>query len=160
MPASADGIDLEDILVNERVVAHFQPWVSLKKRSIVGFEGLCRGMRANSKELISPMILLAMAEEMDLVRPLDSLFRKKVLERFHSPIAKENPDLVLSINFDTSVLDRDEKSLDDFIATVKRLQAEALAHRHRDSGKQERQSCPLEAVHREPAQAGCPDRPG
>jgi EAL domain-containing protein (putative c-di-GMP-specific phosphodiesterase class I) len=118
MAPAADSIDLEEILEKERVVAHFQPWVSLKKRSIVGFEGLCRGTKEGSKELISPLALLKRAEQSNLLIPLDRLFRKKVLEGFASA-ARENPDLVLSINFDTSVLNDDENALDDFITTVK-----------------------------------------
>src|ERR1700679_177149 len=118
MAPAADSIDLEEILEKEMVVAHFQPWVSLKKRSIVGFEGLCRGTKEGSKELISPLALLKLAEESNLLIPLDRLFRKKVLKGF-AAAAKENPELVLSINFDTSVLNDDENALDDFISTVK-----------------------------------------
>jgi EAL domain-containing protein (putative c-di-GMP-specific phosphodiesterase class I) len=119
-PPPAEAIDLQEILEKERVVAHFQPWVSLKRKSIVGFEGLCRGTKENSKDLISPLTLLKLAEQQNLLIPLDRLFRKKVLEGFASA-AKANPELVLSINFDTSVLNDDEKALDDFFATVQSL---------------------------------------
>lgn len=116
-PFPIEKIDLDEILEKERVVAHFQPWVSLKRKSIVGFEGLCRGTKENSQDLISPLTLLKLAEQQNRLLALDRLFRKKVLEGFASA-AKANPELVLSINFDTSVLNDDEKALDDFLSAV------------------------------------------
>jgi EAL domain-containing protein (putative c-di-GMP-specific phosphodiesterase class I)/ActR/RegA family two-component response regulator len=117
-PVWAEDIDVADILENERVESRFQPWVSLKKRSIVGFEGLCRGVRKDTLNLISPVPLLELSKRRNLLKPMDRLFRKKVLEGF-APAARRNPDLVLSVNFDTSVLNEDEKALDDFIAAVR-----------------------------------------
>jgi EAL domain-containing protein (putative c-di-GMP-specific phosphodiesterase class I)/FixJ family two-component response regulator len=117
-PVWTEDIDLADILENERVEARFQPWVSLKKRSIVGFEGLCRGVRKDTHNLISPVPLLELAKRRNLLKPMDRLFRKKVLEGF-APAARQNPELVLSVNFDTSVLNEDEKALDDFITAVR-----------------------------------------
>lgn len=112
-----ESIDLSQILREERVTAHFQPWVSIKKRAVVGFEGLCRGLGDQPGKLISPVTLLLLAVKRHLLNDLDHLFRKKVLECFKEAV-QWNPQLVLSVNFDISVLDEDESSLDDFKALV------------------------------------------
>ena len=113
--------DLLNLLREERVTAHFQPWVSIKKKTIVGFEGLCRGLSERPGKLIPPAILLMLAGKRHLLNDLDHLFRKKVLESFKEAF-QWNPNLVLSVNFDTSVLDENEKGLDDFKAEVEKNQ--------------------------------------
>ena len=49
--------NLKEIIAGEWVEAHFQPIVSLKRRGIVGLEGLIRGLYPKSRDLISPMDL-------------------------------------------------------------------------------------------------------
>lgn len=113
-----EAINLSSLLREERVTAHFQPWVSIKKRAVVGFEGLCRGLGEGPGKLISPATLLVLAGKSRLLNELDHLFRKKVLESFRETLPW-NPQLVLSVNFDISVLDEDENGLDDFKTSVK-----------------------------------------
>lgn len=114
---SSEPLDLLDLLRQEKVTAHFQPWISIKKKAVVGFEGLCRGIGDGPGNLISPTTLLVLASKRRLLNELDHLFRKKVLESFKDA-SQWNPNLILSVNFDTSVLDQDESGLDDFKAVV------------------------------------------
>ena len=111
-------LDLAEIIENEKVEAHFQPWVSLKEKSIVGFEGLCRGVESLTGGLLSPVTLLKLAGRRKLLDSLDRLFHKKVLEGFH-PAAQWDSEMVLSLNFSPSLLNDDETALDNFVSMVR-----------------------------------------
>jgi len=111
-------VDLKEIIANERVKAYFQPWVSLKKQLVLGFEGLCRGIGQGPDNLIPPTTLLNVAENHKLLNALDRAFRKKALDSF-APVARENPELVLSLNFDSSVLNKDKEDFNGFISMVR-----------------------------------------
>lgn len=112
--AASVGVDLESILEHESVESFFQPWVSLRKQSIVGFEGLCRGVADATGRLISPSLLLTLAARGHRMDALDGLFRKKVMEGFREA-AHRDPDLVLSVNYDPSLLDDVKNGFDDFL---------------------------------------------
>jgi EAL domain-containing protein (putative c-di-GMP-specific phosphodiesterase class I) len=95
--------NLREIIDGERVEAHFQPIVSLKRRSIVGLEGLTRGLQPGSSNLISPMDLFHQAAIQGLQLELDRLCRKKIMDDFRK-IHASSPDLILSVNLDASIL--------------------------------------------------------
>jgi EAL domain-containing protein (putative c-di-GMP-specific phosphodiesterase class I) len=97
--------NLREIIQNEWVEAHFQPIVSLKRRCIVGLEGLIRGLYPGSRNLISPIELFRQAALQGLDLELDKLCRKKVMDDFRL-IHSHFPDLVLSVNLDASVLEQ------------------------------------------------------
>jgi EAL domain-containing protein (putative c-di-GMP-specific phosphodiesterase class I)/DNA-binding NarL/FixJ family response regulator len=115
--ADDEEVNLAEILEKERVAVHFQPWVSLKENSIVGFEGLCRGVESLSGGLISPVTLLRQAGHRKLLNSLDRLFHRKVMESF-KPALLRNPELILSLNFATAVLNDNQNSFKDFIDSV------------------------------------------
>src|SRR5580658_3730332 len=97
--------NLREIIDGERVEAHFQPIVSLKRRSIVGLEGLTRGLQPGSPSLISPMDLFHQAAIQGLQLELDRLCRKKIMDDFRK-IHAASPELILSVNLDASILDQ------------------------------------------------------
>ena len=97
--------DVNEIIDGEFIEAYFQPIVSVKSNSIVGYEGLARGIHPRTNGLISPMDLFAEAAEKNLTLPLDRLCRKMVLEYFQGIHAK-HPERLLSLNFEASVLDQ------------------------------------------------------
>jgi EAL domain-containing protein (putative c-di-GMP-specific phosphodiesterase class I) len=99
------SFDLNEIIEGEFIEAYFQPIVSVKNNSIVGYEGLARGIHPRTNGLISPMDLFAEAAEKNLTLPLDRLCRKMVLEYFQGIHAK-HPERLLSLNFEASVLDQ------------------------------------------------------
>src|SRR5271155_4760521 len=100
-----NAFDLRKILSGESLEAHFQPLVSLRKKTISGYEGLIRGIHPDSGESISPLDLFYQASQLGLTLELDRLCRKKVLETF-GPLAAQKPDRFLSLNFEPSVIDQ------------------------------------------------------
>lgn len=101
---SGPAFDLQQILAGESLEAHFQPIVSMRKKEVVGYEGLTRGIRPDNRELIDPRDLFDEAGPKGMVVDLDRLCRKKVLENFREIGAK--PDRLLSLNFEASIIDQ------------------------------------------------------
>lgn len=97
--------NLRDLLDGEFVVAHYQPIVSIGGKSIVGYESLTRGIHPISREMLAPGILFAAAYREGLPLELDRVCRKKALEYFRG-IQAERPECFLSMNFESSVIDR------------------------------------------------------
>lgn len=97
--------NLREIIEGEWVEAHFQPIVSLKRRSIIGLEGLIRGLYPGTRNLISPLELFHQAAVQDMEVELDRLCRRKVMDDFRS-IHAASPDLILSLNLDASIFEQ------------------------------------------------------
>lgn len=97
--------NLREIIDGEWVEAHFQPIVSLKRRCILGLEGLIRGIYPGSRTLISPIDLFHQAAVQNMELELDKLCRKKIMDDFRH-IHAHSPDLILSINLDASLLEQ------------------------------------------------------
>jgi EAL domain-containing protein (putative c-di-GMP-specific phosphodiesterase class I) len=104
--ADYNDIDLKVLLDRELVEVHFQPIFSIREKKMIGFEGLSRGIHPISGKLIPPLPLLKLAKEADLTLELDRLFRKKILETFKFSCPPPH-DLILSLNFETSVIDEE-----------------------------------------------------
>src|SRR5258708_17347742 len=97
--------DLQEIFAGEFVVAHYQPIVSIRKKSIIGYEGLTRGIHPVDRGSITPYDLFPQAAETGSTLELDRLCRKKIMEYFRG-IAVDRPDCLLSLNFEASVIDQ------------------------------------------------------
>lgn len=106
MNARDRNIDLATIIENELVETHFQPLVSIKKKSIVGFEALIRGKNPDHPALIPPDIIFQEAAREGLTVQLDRLCRKKAIENF-SPLYRRDEKFILSINIDPAILTED-----------------------------------------------------
>jgi EAL domain-containing protein (putative c-di-GMP-specific phosphodiesterase class I) len=104
--ADYSDIDLKVLLDRELVEVHFQPIFSIREKKMIGFEGLSRGIHPISGKLIPPLPLLKLAKDADLTLELDRLFRKKILETFKFSCPPPH-DLILSLNFETSVIDEE-----------------------------------------------------
>ncbi len=100
-----NSFNLQQIIDEEFLVAYFQPIISVRKKSIVGYEGLTRGLHPVTGKLISPSELFAEAGPQGMVLELDRLCRKTVLEHFQK-IIKTKPDHILSVNFEASIIDQ------------------------------------------------------
>ncbi len=96
------AFNLREIIDGGWVEPHFQPIVSLNRRSIVGLEGLSRGLHPGTQNLIPPTELFHQAMIQGLELELDQLCRKKVMEDFRL-VRAENPEFLLSLNLDTSI---------------------------------------------------------
>lgn len=108
MPYVTDFSDLNinQILEQELVEVHFQPLFSIREKKIIGFEGLSRGIHPPSGKLIPPLPLLKLAKDAGLTLELDRLFRKKIMESFQK-FCPQPHDLILSLNFETSIIDKE-----------------------------------------------------
>lgn len=96
--------DLETIIRKKSLHTHFQPIVSIKKKKIIGFEALSRGIDPESGQEIPPFFLFSVAQKCDKIVELDRACREKALEAFGN-LHHKNPDLLLFLNFDTSMVD-------------------------------------------------------
>lgn len=97
--------DLEKIIKQKSLVTFFQPIVSIKKKKIIGFEALSRGINPDTGNEISPFHLFSRAEQFDKTVEMDRACREKALESFGELHAR-HPDLLLFLNFDTSMVDK------------------------------------------------------
>lgn len=100
-----EDFNIRDIINNEGIITHYHPIISIKKKSVVGYEALSRGFCGNRVELIPPGILFKSAADEKLLTNLDRLCRKKALTNFQNIHAK-NKELLLFLNLDTSVMNR------------------------------------------------------
>jgi len=91
---------IREIVEKSLVLVHFQPLVSIKRKAVIGFEALSRGVDA-AGGLISPAVIFQQAQAEGLVLELDRLCRQAALEAFAPEYARD-PGLVLSINIDPS----------------------------------------------------------
>ncbi len=106
MPSAAsEPFNIDEIIEGGHVVPHFQPVVSMKRRAVVGFEGLSRGVHPRQKSIISPIDLFGEAAAKGVSRDLDRLCRRKILEDFQT-LYQRHPELILSLNLDASAIDK------------------------------------------------------
>lgn len=95
---------LAGLISRESLLTHFQPIVSIKKRSVIGLEALCRGVD-DTGSMVPPNVLFELARTEGLTIALDRLCRKKALENYKK-IYLRNQDLFLFLNMDTSIIDQ------------------------------------------------------
>lgn len=93
-----------DILTDETLEVHFQPIVSLKKKSIIGVEALARPTEGGTGRPVTPLELFAWAHRNGRTVDLDRLCRRKALNAF-SPMTDSPQKPLLFLNFQSSVLD-------------------------------------------------------
>lgn len=93
---------LKDILLKEKIIVHFQPILSARNHSVIGFEGLVRGI-APDGNLIQPVSLFNCAHKHELTMELDRLCREKTLAEF-GKIYRYNERSMLFLNLEISFL--------------------------------------------------------
>lgn len=96
------------LLETESIATLFQPIVSVKKQSIIGFEALSRGIGPGN-EIIPPDVLFGLARTTGTSLELDRLCRQKALENYARLHEKGN-EYLLSINLDSTVLSMGRRS--------------------------------------------------
>ncbi|KAA8674661.1 GGDEF domain-containing protein [Clostridium sp. HV4-5-A1G] len=99
---SKDEIELQKILDTKNITTVFQPIVSLKDASIVGYEALSRGPENSTLHL--PVKLFHAAEVFNKIWELELLCRKKAIERAN----KIDKNKLLFINVDPKIF-KDER---------------------------------------------------
>jgi EAL domain-containing protein (putative c-di-GMP-specific phosphodiesterase class I) len=89
-------VAIQDLISTNAVTTHFQPVVSVKKRSIIGVEALSRG-NDGPYRLLPPEQIFSWAEEAQLLDELDSLCKRSALQEFTKLTAKPE-GLLLFLN--------------------------------------------------------------
>lgn len=96
---------LDAILEKQAIQTLFQPVVSMRKRAVVGFEALSRGIDPATNKIIMPCELFAAAAISSQVVELDRLCREKALTNFRQ-ILDVDDQALLFLNLDTSIIDK------------------------------------------------------
>lgn len=104
-PNVVESVDLESIITQGRIRTVFHPIISMRDQKIIGVEALSRGMDPQTEREISPNLLFEQARCSGRVLELDRLCRQKALENF-AALFKDDPDIMLWLNFEPSVLDQ------------------------------------------------------
>lgn len=89
----------------ENIVTHFQPLVSIKNKRIIAVEALSRGYLPERGLTLPPGVLFNLPTTPSDQLTLDRRCRECALTRF-APIHASRPDLLLSLNLDMSLVDR------------------------------------------------------
>jgi len=100
---------IRTIIIENKVISHYQPIISVTKKKIIGLESLARGVDALNNTIISPLDMFEYAHKNGLILPLDRLCREKGIEGFRDTYFKNN-ELHLFINIDACVIDMVEGS--------------------------------------------------
>ncbi|HXC64233.1 MAG TPA: EAL domain-containing response regulator, partial [bacterium] len=95
------AINIAEMLREEAIIPHFQPLVSIKRRSIIGFEGLSRGWDRRRQALIPAPQLFGSAMQQGLSQELDLLCRSRILNEFGA-LLEIDPDFILTVNIDVA----------------------------------------------------------
>ncbi len=103
---TAPNISIHELIERECIVTFLQPLISMNRKSLLGFEALSRAINPYSGELIPPVALFSMCEDLWTLTRLDRACRKKALETF-APISKRDRTLLLSVNIDAGIINHE-----------------------------------------------------
>jgi len=103
-PTVDKKINISEIIRHKSLLAYFQPIMSVIGKKIIGLEGLIRGIKPGTAQIISPKLLFETAFEDGLTTELDRACRDKVLDAFQ-PFYELDQNLLLFLNLDTSIID-------------------------------------------------------
>lgn len=95
--------DIQEIIETGSILTHFQPQVSLKRKTVIGLEALSRGFDPQSGELIPPTLLFAQARDSASRLALDRACRTKAVESF-AALHRRDKSVLLSMNIDASCI--------------------------------------------------------
>ncbi|MBZ4648202.1 MAG: diguanylate phosphodiesterase [Desulfomicrobiaceae bacterium] len=92
-------VDVRALVAARRVMVHFQPIVSLRRRQVIGYEALARGVGEHGA--IPPLALFEAARQQGLALELDRLCRETALRTF---VASSLGSAMLFLNVDPTAL--------------------------------------------------------
>ena len=111
--------DIQEIIDTRAILTHFQPQVSLKRKSVIGLEALSRGFDPKSGELIPPTLLFGQARDAATRLALDRVCRTKAVESF-AALHRKDRSLMLSMNIDASCINEETRGSNHLLKLVKR----------------------------------------
>jgi EAL domain-containing protein (putative c-di-GMP-specific phosphodiesterase class I) len=89
-------MSIGELIESQGVTAHFQPIVSARQRSVMGFEALARGLNGHASPLTAAT-LFKMAAEASLTSTLERLCCEVSIQGF-SALTQSRPDMILFLN--------------------------------------------------------------
>ena len=95
---------VEQIIAGKGIRILFQPIISVRTKSLIGFEALMRAVDPLSGEAVSPPLLFEEARQAHLILELDRECRYQAFAAF-APIHRANDSLILFLNFESSIID-------------------------------------------------------
>lgn len=98
-----ESFDILDIIKNESITTYFQPIISLKHKSVIGFEALTRGICTKSGKIISPNDLFKESRRYLCDVELELLCRKMAFENYNK---LPNDNYLLFLNIDADIIER------------------------------------------------------
>ena len=110
--------DIKTIIETESITSFFQQIFSIKSSAVVGVEALARAIDPVTWQYIPPSGIFEEAAKEGLTVDLDRLCRKTAIREF-APVASQNPNLLLFINLDTSILNDSTVGSNNILNTVK-----------------------------------------
>lgn len=112
-------LDIHEIIDTQSILTHFQPQVSLKRKTVIGLEALSRGFDPQSGELIPPTLLFGQTRDSASRLALDRVCRTKAVEAFAS-LHRRDKSVMLSMNIDASCINDDTRGSNHLLKLVKR----------------------------------------
>ena len=100
----ATAPDIISIIENGCLKAHFQQIVSVSRKSVVGLEGLIRGVDVRTGALIPPLRLFDAVKDDNATLKLDRACRETIIRAF-SEIHASDKEKLLFLNLDASILE-------------------------------------------------------
>jgi EAL domain-containing protein (putative c-di-GMP-specific phosphodiesterase class I) len=91
-------------IIESGIGVFFQPIVSVRTKSLTGFESLARAVDPDTGDMIPPTVLFSAAAKAGKLLELDRACRKSALDAF-SPFHRKNPSLLLFMNFESAIID-------------------------------------------------------
>jgi EAL domain-containing protein (putative c-di-GMP-specific phosphodiesterase class I) len=93
----------EEVITKKSLEVHFQPIVSIVKKSVIGLEGLVRGHAESENSLIDPITLFKIAAKEKQSVNLDRICSEKVMNDYVEIFSKHK-DVLLFLNIDGSMM--------------------------------------------------------
>ncbi|RXI48344.1 hypothetical protein CRU99_01505 [Malaciobacter mytili] len=107
------------MFLDKKIEVYFQPIISIKEKKIFAFEALTRGFDKENN-FISPLELLSEARKKRCLEEFDNYIREMAIKKFATYYEKDK-NLLLFLNFESSVIDKNIKNNFDFTNLVKQL---------------------------------------
>ncbi|MBI9079813.1 MAG: EAL domain-containing protein [Pseudodesulfovibrio sp.] len=111
--------DIQKIIEKQSIVIHFQPQVSLRRKTVVGLEALSRGLDPGTGKLIPPTLLFGQARDSETRLALDRVCRTKAVEAFAALHCRDK-SLMLSMNIDAACINEETRGSSHLLKLVKR----------------------------------------
>jgi len=108
--------NIDNIISKKSIVTLFQPIISIKKKSVIGYEVLSRGIDSDGN-IISAFDLFESARKADKLCELDNICRLLAIEKYHMLFESA----YLFINFEISGLNKGESGKNDLIVSLNTL---------------------------------------